>query len=356
MVDRAQRRAVVVGTGLVGGSIGMALRRRGWHVSGLELDWDRGARALELGAVDALGDDPGAELVFVATPAAAVVPAARAGLAGGRVVTDVAGVKAAVVAEVGDGRFVGGHPMAGSELEGVEGASADLFEGAVWVLTPNADTDAAAYQLVRSVVIDMGAEVLDLDPERHDELVATTSHVPHLMAAALMVLADEGAEEHAAMLRLAAGGFRDMTRVASGHPGIWPDIWSRNRSAIVGALDRLGKALTGLRDAVEAGDADLVLDVLTRAREARRSLPDAAVRPAELAELRVPIPDRPGVLAEVTTVLGERNVNISDLEIAHSLEGPGGVLVMIVAAADAERAAQALAGRGYRLSSRGLGR
>lgn len=344
------RRAAVVGTGLVGGSIGMSLRRLGWHVTGSDLDPARHDRALDLGAIDAVGSDPHAELVFVATPASVVADVARRVLAESprAAVTDVAGVKASVVGAVDHPRFVGGHPMAGSELEGVEGATPYLFEGAVWVLTPRVDTDTDAYRLVRSVVGELGAEVLDLRPERHDELVAVISHIPHLAAAALMVLADEGAEEHAAMLRLAAGGFRDMTRVASGHPGIWPDICSQNRVAIVDGLDRLGKALVGLRDAVAVGDRSTLVEVLERARNARRALPDGAARPGELAEIRVPIADRPGVLAEVATVLGERDVNIADLEIAHSLAGPGGVLVVIVAARDAERASEALGDRGYR--------
>ncbi len=348
------RRAAIVGTGLVGASLGLALRDRGWHVTGRDASADRQARAQAIGALDAVGDDPDAEVVFVATPAAAVPAVARAALASGAVVTDVAGVKRTVVEEVAHPRFVGGHPMAGSEQDGVEGADPRLFDGAVWVLTPRLDTDPAAYTLVRAVVGTLGAEVLALPPERHDELVATVSHVPHLTAAALMVLADEGAEEHAALLRLAAGGFRDMTRIASGNPAIWPDICAQNREAILGGLDRLASALGDLRRAVAGGDRGMLLDVLDRARTARRSLPQPAARPEELAELRLVVADRPGVLAEVTTVLGEHDVNIADIEIAHSLDGPGGVLVVIVPAAALARATDALAARGYRPAARAL--
>ena len=148
-------------------------------------------------------------------------------------------MKASIVDAVADPRFVGGHPMAGSEQDGVEGADAELFEGATWVLTPTEGTDASAFAQVRQIVGTLGAEVVALPPERHDELVAVVSHVPHLAAATLMRLADERSEEHRALLRLAAGGFRDMTRIAAGHPGIWPDICSDNRAAIVGVLDDL---------------------------------------------------------------------------------------------------------------------
>jgi len=354
--EPASKRAAVVGTGLIGGSIGLALRARGWHVTGRDDDPARSARALGLGALDAVGEDPTAAVTFVATPVSAIAGEARRALAHGGVVTDVGGVKAAVVTAVGHPRFVGGHPMAGSEQEGVEGASADLFEGATWVLTPRVDTDPAAYTYVRSVVTSLGAEVLALPPERHDDLVATVSHVPHLAAAALMVQAAEGAEEHAALLRLAAGGFRDMTRIAAGHPGIWPDICAENREAIVKALDDLLASLSAMRDLVVLGDRPGLLTALERAREARTNLPARFESPAELAEVRVPVPDRPGVLAEVTTLLGELGVNIADIEIAHSSEGNRGVLLIVVDASAVGTVRAPLSARGYRVSVRRLER
>jgi prephenate dehydrogenase len=350
----AERRAVVVGTGLLGGSIGLALRAKGWHVTGRDLDPARAERAVELGAVDALGHDPDAGITFVATPVSAIAGEARAALDSGGVVTDVGGVKAPVVAAVAHPRFVGGHPMAGSEQEGMDGADGSLFVGATWVLTPTLDTDPDAYTRVRAAVRAMGADVVALPPDRHDALVALVSHVPHLAAATLMTLAAQGAEEHAAVLRLAAGGFRDMTRVAAGHPGIWPDICAENGEAIVEALDRLVASLSVMRDRVAAGDRDGILAALEVARAARINLPARAPRPEELAEIRVPVPDRPGVLADVTTLFGELGVNIEDLEIAHSAEGTRGVLVLVVQAAVEGRVRQALAGRGYKPTVRHL--
>lgn len=345
----APRRATVVGTGLIGGSIALALRERGWAVTGVDRDEARAARALELGVVDGIGYDPEAELTVVATPVGQIPEAAREALAATRgVVTDVGGVKASVVAAVDDPRFVGGHPMAGSEQEGVEGATADIFDGAVWVLTPVSTTDPAAYTLVRAVVASLGAEVVEVSPERHDQLVAVVSHVPHLTAAALMGLASTRAEEHGGLLRLAAGGFRDMTRIASGHPGIWPDICDTNRPAIVTALDELIDALGRVRQVVDASDRRGLLTLLESARRARNTLPARSTRPGELVEVRVPIRDRPGELAGVTTLATDLDVNIYDIEIDHSAESTRGLLVLVVGADMSERFIGGLMARGYR--------
>jgi prephenate dehydrogenase len=348
-------RAAIVGTGLIGGSIGMALRSRGWHVTGRDADEARGARALELGALDAIGHDPEAEITFIATPVSAIAGEAQRALKGGGVVTDVGSVKGGVVAAVNHPRFIGGHPMAGSEQDGVDGADPELFEGATWVLTPTEETDPAAYARLRSIVSSLGADVVAVPPARHDELVAVVSHVPHLTAATLMGLAAEGAEEHATLLRLAAGGFRDMTRVAAGHPGIWPDICADNSEAITAILDRLVMALTEMRDIVASADRDRLLARLERARVARTNLPSRVPRPEDVVEVRVPVPDRPGVLAEVTTLAGELDVNVYDLEIAHSPEGDRGVLLVVIDARHADLVRGALLARGYRPSVQRLG-
>ncbi|HEX3540704.1 MAG TPA: prephenate dehydrogenase/arogenate dehydrogenase family protein [Acidimicrobiales bacterium] len=353
----AARRAGVIGTGLIGGSVGLALRARGWHVTGRDRDPARAERALELGALDQIGDDPSAEVVFLATPAGAVAETAatlRARMDGGAVVTDVAGVKSPIVGAIDHPRFVGGHPMAGSEQEGVDGADATLFEGATWVLTPTDTTEPEAYARVLAVVSSLGADAVAMPAARHDEMVAMVSHVPHLTAGALMNLAADAAAEQASILRLAAGGFRDMTRIAAGHPGIWPDVCVDNRVAITATLDSLLDALGGLRAMVSTGDREAILAVLGRARDARMNLPARSLHPEELAEIRIPVPDRPGVLADVTTGLGERSVNIYDLEIVHSAAGPRGVLVLKVDRAHAQQAIDALAGLGYHPALRPL--
>ncbi len=347
-------RAEVIGTGLIGASVGLALRARGWRVSGRDQDPGVAAAALAAGAVDQVGEDPEADLVVVATPLGATTAVVRQVLATRAnpdlVVTDVAGVKAGVADAVDDPRFVGGHPMAGSEQLGVAGADPTLFEGATWVLTPTARTDPEAFARVRAVVTSLGAEVVALEPARHDALVAVISHVPHLTAATLMNLAATRAEEQAALLRLAAGGFRDMTRVAAGEPTIWPDVCLANRAAIVDTLDLLLDALHRLRDQVAAGDRAALLEALQRAASARRALPVRGQAPRTLAEVRVPVPDRPGVLAEITTLAGSLGLNVWDVEIAHSAEGSRGVLVLVVDAQGVGGLLEALRRAGYRPS------
>jgi prephenate dehydrogenase len=351
----APRRAEVVGTGLIGGSIGLALRAQGCFVTGSDRDGRTARRALELGALDAVGEDPDAEITFVATPVGVVAHLVKEALARSRgLVTDVGSVKTPMLPLMDDARYVGGHPMAGSELEGVDGARADLFEGATWVLTPTAGTDDEAFTAVRSIVSSFGAEVIALPPERHDSMVAVVSHIPHLTAATLMRLADERATEHRALLRLAAGGFRDMTRVAAGHPGIWPDICAENRDAIVDELDRLIESLREVQGIVADGDRAGLVAALEQARTARTALPARFHRPQDLAELRITIPDRKGVLAEITTLASELDVSIADIEIAHSSEGPQGVLILLVEGPVGGRLYDGLVAQGYRPSLRAL--
>jgi len=348
-----RRRALVVGTGLIGGSIALGLRRRGWHVSGLDSDEGRLLEAKASGVIDAVADDLDAEVVFVAVPATSVAQVVRDLLADpGRrpdaVVTDVSGVKSAIVAQVDHPRFIGGHPMAGSEQVGLHGADPDLFEGAVWVLTPTAATDLESFDRIKGVVMSLGADVLVLSAEDHDRLVAVVSHVPHLVAATLMNAASTGAQQDGALLRLAAGGFRDMTRVAAGHPGIWPDICAENATAIVRALDALVGDLSAIREQVAAQDRVGLLDVLEDASAARRNLPARIARPDHLAELRIRVPDRPGELAAITSLAAEAGIGIYDIEIAHSAEGPSGVLILVVDDADADTLAAAVEAKGYR--------
>jgi prephenate dehydrogenase len=345
----------VVGLGLIGGSVGKALRARGWQVSGDDVDAGRVKQAEASGVIDVSGVDAGAEITFVATPVLALPIAVAEALARTTgVVTDVGSVKAGVAAAVTDPRFVGGHPMAGSEQDGLDGADGDLFEGAVWVLTPTSSTSDATFSAVAQVVAGLGAEVVALEPDRHDTLVAVVSHVPHLTAATLMALADQRSEEHGSLLRLAAGGFRDMTRVASGHPAIWPDICAENRVAIVEALDALMLGLAEMRDLVDRDDRDTLLARLTRARLARQNLPARVAHGAELAEVRVPIPDRPGAAAEVFTLAGELGVNVADFEVFHSAEGDKGVLILVIDAASAELFRGGLLARRFRPGVRRL--
>ena len=349
------RRGQIVGTGLIGGSVALALGEAGWHVTGFDIDAQRAERALEIGVIDAVGIDPEAELTVVAVPAGALEKEIRNALKQTKgMVTDTGSVKAMVARSIDDPRFVPGHPMAGSEQDGVDGADQQIFEGAVWVLTPTEGTDDLGLRQLQTVLSSMGCDVVTMTPERHDALVAIVSHVPHLTAASLMCLADDRALDDAPLLRLAAGGFRDMTRIAAGHPEIWLDICEQNSEAIVAVLDEFSDRISNVRSLVAEADRDGLTTVLSQARRARTNLPSRYVRPQDLIEIRIPIPDRKGQIANITMLAADCDVNIADIEVAHSTEGADGVLVLVVARAEVQRFLAVLAGQGYKPTTREL--
>lgn len=344
-----ERIANVIGLGLIGGSISLALRRSGFVVWGSDTAGGVASDALARGIIDRVGLSPDAGISFVATPVNTVATSVREALDATRgVVTDVGSVKAVAAAGTTDPRYVPGHPMAGSELHGLDGADASMFEAAVWVLTPTDFSSDDAFNLVAETVTRFGAEVVALKPAQHDDLVAMVSHVPHLTAATLMGLADERSEEHLALLRLAAGGFRDMTRIASGSPAIWLDICEQNRAAIVDGLDGLIAGLSEMRDIVDRADRPALHERLERARVARMNLPVRAGAIENLAEMRIPIPDRPGAAADVFALSGELGVNIQDFEVVHSVEGDRGIMVLVVRAEHVDMFRGGLLARGFR--------
>jgi prephenate dehydrogenase len=298
-----------------------------------------------------LGDD--VDLVVIATPAGVVAETANEVLGQlsktSMIVTDVAGVKSAIVADVDDPRFLAGHPMAGSELRGLAGARADLFRGCTWVLTPTSATKPETYTALHGVLRELGANVVAVNADDHDRLVAVASHVPHLLAGALMNEATRMAEQDAVLLQLAAGGFRDMTRIAAGDPTIWPDVLFENRVAVSQSLEALEERLAALRVALNTDDHDTVATDLVNAASARRQLPGRALDSEHLAYLRVAVSDQPGVLAAVTMAASEVLVNIYDIEIAHGIEGASGTLLLAVDAEQADLFSRALRERGFQV-------
>lgn len=353
-------RVAIVGLGLIGGSIALKLQAEGLQVCGFDTTAEQPDinNSIDIATnFDECVRD--ADLVVVATPvqsiASAVVDALDKSEA---VVTDVGSVKSAIVQEVQSQRpeqakrYVPGHPMAGSEQSGFENANAELFVGAPWVLTPVHDTDQRAFALVRQFVATLGAEPLAVDPREHDALVALVSHVPQLASTTLMDLASERSGERALLLRLAAGGFRDMTRIAASNPSVWADVCMVNDEQITKALDGYIAALTAVRENVARHDRDALVELLERSQHARRSLPTSAQATGELIEVRVLVPDQPGVLAEVTTLASDSGVNIADVEVAHSPEGSsGGVLVLLVPESGHQAFVEALRDRDYQVTA-----
>jgi prephenate dehydrogenase len=352
-------RIAVLGTGLIGTSVAMAAMRAGDDVAGFDPDpgvLDRAvARSGLHPAADAAACVARASIVFVCSP---VEVAARTALDALRLssalVTDVASVKSQVMVEVEGGsnhelrsRFVGGHPMGGSERSGPEAASPSLLDDAVWVLTPGADTDPATTDRLSRWIERVGARPVVMDAERHDRLVAFVSHLPQVASTALMdVAASEEAGEPDILL-LAAGGFRDLTRLAASNSRLWSEILLANREAIADAIDRYAKRLLEMRDSVANGLGGEVERTFEAAKRARLSLAAKPQVKTGVAVLQVPVPDRPGVLAEVAAALAAAEVNIEDLQIVHSPEGGRGTVHLTVAAAAADEAARSLASRGF---------
>jgi prephenate dehydrogenase len=364
-------RVAILGTGLVGASLGLAFARSD-EVTDV-IGWDRDPAqlrvAVERGAVTraaqaAVEAVEGADVVILAVPVSAVpAVAAQIGpaMSAGSILTDVASVKATVVeameSAAAEGvHVIGGHPMAGSHDSGAAHASADLFVGATYLLTPTVSTDPNAYRRLHALVATLGARPLAVDPSHHDLLVAVVSHLPQLAATTLMNLAaDRAREEHAGLLLLAAGGFRDATRVAASDSNLWMDICEQNRDAIVAVLDDYRERLGALRSAVAVHDEHSLRQVLDDARAARRALPGKETATGALVELHIAIPDRPGVLAEVTTTVGAAGVNIEDLGIQHAPEGGQGVLrLAIIGFKPAGVAREALESLGYQVLERPL--
>jgi prephenate dehydrogenase len=352
-------RLSVVGAGLVGGSVAAAARAAGAEVALTDRDGQVRRRAAAAALADRVVDGlpeavQDAQLVVVAVPASAaadvVVEVARHARAD-TVITDVASLKGELVPEVerrlawlglGPQRFVGGHPMAGSERSGPEAADGHLFQGATWVLTPTPTTDAGALTRVSAVLRDLGARVLALDPDLHDQLVAVTSHLPQVAASALAdVAAETTARLGEAVLAVAGGGFRDTTRIAASDPELWVGILGGNRDAVVDAVDALRARLLVVRDALATGDDGPVRDLLGRASTARRGLVRHDVG-TETVDLVVALDDRPGSLAAATKALGEAGINVTDLAMRHASAGDRGALLVRVAVTAEERARVAL--------------
>jgi prephenate dehydrogenase len=358
--ERGIDRVAVVGTGLIGTSIALAAARVGCAVTGWDLDAGTARRAAERGGFaaaltleDAVRD---VDLVVVATPIPAIPDIVARVLAAApqATVTDAGSIKTRLVADVRDAtdrdafaRYVPGHPMGGSERSGPDHASASVVDGIVWVITP---TDASADPLTARLeawVARIGARPVRMSPERHDRLVAFVSHLPQVASTALMGLAATEEADAPEILLLAAGGFRDLTRLASSNPALWSDILLANQDQIAEAIDLYVARLLELRDEVLEGRADDVERTFDAAKRARLRLAAKPQVRAGVAVLQVPVPDRPGALAALTTGLADGEVNIEDLQIVHSPEGGRGTVHLTVAAAAAEDAARVLAAHGF---------
>ncbi len=271
----------IVGVGLIGGSLGMALkgRRLAHRVIGIGRNPERLDKAVALGAIDAGMTDLAlgvaeADVVVLCTTVGHIVetlPGVLKAVKPGAVVTDVGSTKGAIARQAaGFPFFVGGHPIAGSEQAGVEAATPLLFEEATWAVTPTEGSDPGAVRTVERLARKVGATTLTLSPEAHDSMLAVTSHLPHVLASSLMRQASAAQRIHPQTQRLTAGSFADATRVAASPPEIWRDVCLTNREALLAALRGFQAELDALEAAVEAGDAAQIEAFFAAGAEAKR--------------------------------------------------------------------------------------
>jgi prephenate dehydrogenase len=351
----------VLGVGLIGGSIGLAARARlDAEVAGFDPERELLDRAAELGAIGTAHESvasavDGAELVFCAAPVMALPGLAAEALdAAGEdcAVTDVGSVKRDVIAALGsDSRFIGGHPLAGAETSGVENSHADLFEGARWYLTPTSKTGGLFYDRVQRAIADIGARPQAIEAETHDRLMATISHLPHVVANVLVTQAATALSEEAEHLPEVGPSFRDATRVAGANPAIWGDIFAGNREAVASEIDAAVARLSEAAELIRSGERDAVTSWHEQAGSRRRELIETEIAGGPLHELRVRVPNRPGIVAEVALELGRAGVNIEDMALYPSADMSSGAISLYIAGdAEAERAEGLVRGLGHDVS------
>ena len=333
-------RVAIVGVGLIGGSLALAWQERRPDLT--IVGWDNRPDVLRAGLERGILDEAAtslqqaterADIVVLATPISAILSIIEdmaAWLSPSTIVTDVGSVKTPVVEAArqhlsGDQVFIGGHPMAGAEQGGLDNADAFLFENASYVLSPGRFEQTAAYAALSELVEAVGARVVTMEASRHDHVAACISHLPQLVAVALMNLAAQKSQIDPAVLQLAAGGFRDMTRIASSPFDLWAPILRSNRTEVTATLEELITALISVKSALGEDDVSSLAPSFEQARSVRETIPrdfKGFVNP--LADVYVYAEDRPGVLAFITGTLFEDNISIKDIELLKVREGTGG--------------------------------
>lgn len=359
MSPRTRRTVLIAGVGLIGGSVALGAKQHGLatHVIGYDTNPGVLDAARGLGVIDQTELVIGpwveaADLVIVAAPSRAIrgvldelLPYIR----DDAVITDVGSVKEPIVSDFPDPRYIGSHPMAGSEHAGVLNADAGLLENAIWALTPSATTSETAAAYMEAFVREIGARPLVMSAEQHDRVVATVSHLPYLTAVALTKLVENGEDSTLKML-LAAGGFRDLTRVASGDPVMSRDMISANKEYLRESLNHLKEQLDDLAAMLDAPEP--LENELLKVKRVRDAIPIVrrSLLPA-LYEIIVPVPDKPGEFARITNALADGEINIKDLEVLNVRESGGAVRLAFGSANDLIAASSLLTQLGYSVRS-----
>jgi prephenate dehydrogenase len=335
----SEGKAVVLGAGLLGASLGLALRSKDWLVAGWDPDGSALDQAMQRGAFDEAQDTPDlsdVSLVFLAAPPDAVAAALHE-MRTEALVSDVASIKTPIVSAARHlPHFVGGHPMAGGETSGATLASSALFHGATWVLTSDG-ADPEDIASMESLVSTLGANPVVMTAEEHDAAVARVSHLPHVLAAALMSLA----RADGSSMGLAGGGFRDLTRIAAADSGWWTEVLTSNAQHIVASIDDLEAALESWKTSMLEGRTDDLANALRDARQARLELGE------HHTQVRVVLLDQPGEIARVGHALETSRVDVRDFQLRHGEHGGGGILTISVKGEGRDLLTEALTAEGF---------
>lgn len=357
------KKVAIIGTGLIGGSLGMAVKSLddAPQVSGFSRSFKDAQQAVKKGAIDIACEDiescvKDADIIFIATPVSKIVEIAKQIsplVKKGAIITDVGSTKSTIVHTIeefmpADIHFIGGHPVTGSEQEGVDHASANLFQNFYYIITPSKSTDSNAFKTLHTLLNSIGANVIAVEPDKHDKILATLSHLPHMLAALLVNMASKQVAEKENRLALAAGGFRDATRIAASNPGIWLDICLENKQALLDNLKEFGKSLNELIELIKNDDINNLERVLTEARDVRIKLPVAGKKDfAQMQQLMLLVPDKPGVISDISLILGNLGVNIEDIEVVPLTESTGFLRLTVLGKKQASAALKALQKQGY---------
>jgi prephenate dehydrogenase len=336
-------KTAIIGVGLIGGSLAKALHEKlGLHDI-IAVDTNRQAieAAINEGVIAEGKEIPdsvvyASDIIFICTPVkqitgyiAMIAPYVKDGC----IITDVGSTKDEIIQYVNEMAdppcFIGGHPMAGTEKSGYSGSYAHMFENAYYVLSPSRTTTPGSLETITDIVRQIGAIPLIMDSKEHDTAVGGVSHLPHIVAAALVNLVRELDKNSGIMKMLAAGGFRDITRIASSNPCLWENIVSSNKSCILGLIATLGDMLENFATDLSNGNTNEIRSFFTEAGEFRDSISDQApglVQP--VYRLFADVRDKPGVIGKIATILGRHNVNIKNINVTNSREFEQGCLVI----------------------------
>ncbi|WP_027340523.1 prephenate dehydrogenase [Halonatronum saccharophilum] len=357
------KRVAIVGVGLIGSSLGLALKELEdiKEVVGIDKNEEYLEEALTIGAIDKKADlidgVKEVDLLIFATPVGVVKPLVEMVipyLKEGTIITDVGSTKSILVEEieevVADFPYVGGHPMTGSEVVGPTGADKYLFENAIYVLTETEKTDKEDLNKLKSLLEGIGAQVLILSPKHHDQIVALTSHLPHIVAVNLMNVIAKQSQDDELITSLTAGGFRDTTRIAAGDPTMWRDIFLANKDMVLESIDYFQEALEEFKSLIVLEEDQGLFDNLAQARQDRLEVPikKKGLLPTNY-ELILTLEDRPNAIGEVAYLLGREEINIQDIEVLKVREDGGTLRLSFVKEEEQIKGCSLLKEAGYKV-------